>query len=150
MYYPRATLRFLKEFREAWQSGRKHTAGPTKGEALLDWQKRGLLPEPVWPEQMDILELLTCDDLDEIDKLGQRLSKRYARNFAGVEKLDRWTKSCDPARGQALIQQMKQDKDVSPFIEDLVTHNVRVLSGLPRPPRGEGKRDSTRRWDDYE
>ena len=149
-YYPNATLRFLSEFRVAWRSDQKHAAGPTRGEAILDWQKRGLLPDPVWPEQMMLLELLNCEEDTQITKLAKTLSKRYAKNFTWVEKMDAWTKTCDLAKGQAILEQMKKDADVSPFVEDLVTHNIQALSGLPKPPREEAKRETTRRWTDYE
>ena len=150
LYYPKATLRFLNEFREAWQSDHKHEAGPTRGEVVLDWQARGLLPDPVWPEQMRLLDLLSCEQPEDVIRLAKSLSKRYARNFGWVEKMDAWTKTCDPAKGRALLEQMKKDVDVSPFVEDLVTHNITVLSGLPRPPRDEAKRETTRRWEEYE
>ena len=149
-YYRKATLRFLEEFRSAWRLDHDHTVGPSPGEAILDWQRRCLLPNPVWSEQIGILNLLNCEDGTDIDRLAKRLSKRYAKNFAWVEKMDAWTKSCDPAKGRALLEQLKKDADVSPFVEDLVTHNITVLSGLPKPPRDEAKRETTRRWEEYE
>lgn len=149
-YYPKATLRFLNEFREAWQTDLDHDVGPTRGEAVLDWQARGLLPDPVWPEQMRLLDLLGCEDAEDVIALAKGLSRRYAMNCTWVDKMDAWTKSCDPARGRALIEQMKADAEVSPLVEDLVTHNVRVLSGLPKPPRVESKRETIRRRAEYE
>lgn len=150
LYYPKATLRFLNEFREVWQSDRGHETGPTWGEAVLDWQARGLLQDPVWPEQQKLLELLNCERTEDVIRLAKGLSTRYARNFGWVEKMDAWTKTCDPAKGQELVDQMKRDLEVSPLVEDLVTHNVRVLSGLPKPPREEAERETTRRWSEYE
>jgi hypothetical protein len=116
---------------------------------VLDWQARGLLPDPVWPEQMDILELLACEQQEDIVALAKRLSKRYARNFTWIEKMDAWTRTCDLVKGQAILAAISQDREVSPLVEDLVTHNVRVLSGLPKPPREEAKRETTRRWAEY-
>ena len=150
LYYPKATLRFLIEFRTIWQSDHEHDAGPTRGEAVLDWQARGLLPNPVWPEQMSLLDLLNCEKAEDVIQLAKRLSKRYAKNFGWVEKMDHWTKSCDASKGQVILEQMKTDAEVSPLIENLVNHNIRVLSGLPKPNRDEGKRETVRRWADYE
>lgn len=150
LYYPKAALRFLNEFRETWRLDHKHDTGPTRGEAVLDWQARGLLPDPVRPEQMDILELLSCEEQEDVMRLAKRLSKRYARNFGWVEKMDAWTRTCDPVKGRELVEKMKEDLEVSPLVEDLVAHNVRVLSGLPKPPRKEAKRETTRRWAEYE
>jgi hypothetical protein len=150
VYYPKAALRFLIAYREKWQSDHGRDVGPTRAEAVLDWQARGLLPDPVWPEQMAILDLLHCERVEDIDLLAKRLSNRYARNFGWVEKMDRWTNSCDPAKGQLILEQMKKDADVSPFVEDLVTHNITALSALPKPVRDEADRETTRRWTDYE
>ena len=149
LYYPRAALRFLSEFREAWTSGPRRGARSHARPSSGTGRRAGSCARA-----MDGTEGPACaarvEKAEDIRTLAAQLAKRYAKNFAWVEKMDSWTKSCDPPKGQAILAAMSRDQAVSPLVKDLVTHNITVLSGLPKPIRGEGKRDTVRRWDEYE
>lgn len=150
LYYPKAALRFLKEFRDEWMSAATARRRFTRVAIERDWQARGLMLRKPWPEQSDILELLDLDDEESVARLAEALSRRYRQNSAWVEKMDDWTKSCDPAKGRAILSALAEDKAVSPLVRELVTHNIAVLSGLPKPVRGEGERETVRRAADYQ
>lgn len=149
-YYRKATLRFLKDFRTVWQSDHDSGTRPTRAAAIKDWQARGLIGARPWPEQREILELLDLDQSAQIDQLAARLAGRYKRNCMWIEKMDRWTRACDPAKGRAILAAIRKERVISPLVKDLVAHNITVLSGLPKPPREEAGRATARRRDDYE
>lgn len=150
LYYPRASLRFLDQFREAWASDSTGEQRFSRVAVERDWRDRGLLLEDPWPEQRYLLELLGLEAPESVDLLAKTVAKRYAKNFSWVEKMDRWTRSCDAAKGAAILRAMDEDTDVSPMVKEVVMHNIRVLTGLPKPANEEGERETTRRWDQYE
>jgi len=150
LYYPKAALRFLNQFKYAWNTKPPDGRPFTRESVERDWRARDLLAAEPWPEQRYLLELLNLESPEAIDLLAKTVAKRYAKNFRWVEKMDHWTRSCDPAKGQAIVRAIHQDADVSPLVKDLVIHNIRILSGLPMPPCEEAERDTTRRCTDYE
>jgi hypothetical protein len=148
LYYPRAAYGFLKDFRAEWESRPENDSPLTVRSATRDWQNRGLLEQKPSAHQKLLLQVLEANSADDIDGLARTLTSPLGANDRWLSKMDRWTRSCDPAKGIALIRELRRETRLSQTIREQIQHNVTVLSGLPPTIKDEQARKVTRRWDD--
>lgn len=140
MYYPRAALRFLEDFRELWRDEVGVENGPTVRQARLDWEKRGLMPPALGADQKLMLKMVTASDDEELASIGRALAVHLRTNERWVDRFDRWVLSCEEAAGRELLRELRRDAHVTPYVRDVIEHNVKVMSGPRLKPRDGGMR----------
>ena len=140
MYYPKAALRFLDDFRAQWQEDFEVEAGPTFQQACLDWDNRGLMPASLGTDQELMLDVLTANSAEDMARIGRKLAPCLRVNERWIDKFDRWVGSCESEAGSRLLKEMKRETRVTPYVREVIEHNVRVLSGERVRPRDGGKR----------
>ena len=87
MYYPKAALRFLEDFRAQWQEDFEVEAGPTFQQACLDWDNRGLMPASLGADQELMLEVLTATEVEDLARIGRKLAPRLRINERWIEQV---------------------------------------------------------------
>jgi hypothetical protein len=140
MYYPNAAFGFLQDFRNQWAKDPDTRGEPTLTAVRRDWGKRGLLPTRVGEDQLLMLETVTAGSEKELESIGKKLMPLLRRNERWVDRFDRWVAHCERAAGVKLLVDLSRDKRVTPYVREVIEHNVRVLSGERVRPRDGGKR----------
>ena len=135
MYYPRAALRFLGDFRECWREEVGGENVPTVQQASQDWKLRGLLPETFGADQKLILEVLTARDDKDLATIGKKLMPLLRHNDRWIDRFSRWAGPCEEVTGRKLLTDLKRDKKVTPYVREVIEHNVGVLQGKRLRPR---------------
>jgi hypothetical protein len=149
MHYPNAAFRFLEEFRVHWREEMKGKSGPTVREVCLDWDDRGLLPASLGDDQKRMLEVVEADTSEDLARIGRKLMPYLRANERWIEKFDRWVLTCEAAAGSHLLKDLKRDERITPYVREVIEHNVSVLSGKRVRPRDAGKRPLRRRGSDF-
>ena len=149
MYYPKAAFRFLEDFREQWRNDLKVDGGPTFRAACLDWDNRGLLPASLGADRELMLEVLTAEDHNTLAAIGKKLMPYLRLNERWIEKFDRWAATSEAESGSRLLKDLNRESNVTPYVRDVIEHNIRVLSGERLKPRDKGRRPLPRRVADW-
>jgi hypothetical protein len=140
MYYPKAAFRFLEDFRAQWQEDKQVGGGPTFKEACLDWDRRGLLPASLGEDQALMLDVLMATEHEDLAAIGEKLVPLLRHNERWIERFDCWARSCELTAGDRLVRELGRDRRVSPYVREVIEHNVRVLKGGKLKPRDGGRR----------
>ena len=140
MHYPIAAFGFLEEFRGIWIDESDRRGDPTPTAVRSDWRKRGLLPTTLGEDQTLMLEVVNATSIADLVRIGKKLMPMLRRNERWIEKFDRWVARGELAAGQMLLRELSRDKQVTPYVRDVIKHNVHVLGGERWRPRDTGQR----------
>jgi len=91
-------------------------------------------------DQLLMLETVTAGSEKELESIGKKLMPLLRRNERWIDRFDGWVAHCERAAGVKLLVDLSRDKRVTPYVREVIEHNVRVLSGERVRPRDGGKR----------